>query len=161
MSDTSRAARFAAAYGLLRAAAAVGDHWVQTDHQAVTKGQYDDVPGQSSRAGRTACVTHVATYTATQALALAVGGRVLGIRWTPARVAAVLTLAASTHAIADRRRPLQNLADAVGNGGFYRLGAPRPGHDDNPSIGTGAYALDAAWHHAWETAAALILATGR
>ena len=39
-----------------------------------------------------------------------------------------------------------------------RLGAPRPGHDDNPSLGTGAYALDAAWHHGWEAAAALILA---
>lgn len=158
MTETVPAARFAAAYALLRAAAAVGDHWIQTDYQAVTKGQYDDVPGQSSRVGRRACATHVATYTATQALALAVGGRVLGIRWSPVRFAAALALASGTHLVADRRRPLEKLADAVGNSGFYRLGAPRPGHDDNPSIGTGAYALDAAWHHGWEAAAALILA---
>ena len=158
MPETIPAARFAAAYALLRAAAAVGDHWIQTDHQAVTKGQYDDVPGQSTRAGRQACAAHVATYTATQALALAVGGRVLGVRWSPVRFAAALALASGTHLLADRRRPLQAMAEAVGAGGFYRFGAPRPGRDDNPSLGTGAYALDAAWHHGWEAAAALILA---
>jgi hypothetical protein len=40
---------------------------------------------------------------------------------------------------------------------FWRLGAPRPGRDDNPVLGTGAYALDQAWHTGWLFIAALII----
>ncbi|QMU76858.1 hypothetical protein GXW83_15075 [Streptacidiphilus sp. PB12-B1b] len=47
-------------------------------------------------------------------------------------------LASGRHLLADRRRPLQAMAEAIGAGGFYRLGAPRPGHDDNPSFGATA-----------------------
>ncbi|MEU9132825.1 hypothetical protein AB0D08_32760 [Kitasatospora sp. NPDC048540] len=142
-----RAARFAAAYALLRAAADVADHWIQTDHQAATKGQHDHNPGQSSAAGRRACTAHVATYTATQATALLLGTRVLGVRLRPGPIAAALTVSAVTHYIADRREPLRRLADATGSRAFVRLAD----HGMN-----GAYCLDQAWHHAFETAAALI-----
>ncbi|MFJ5922550.1 hypothetical protein ACIQF6_08045 [Kitasatospora sp. NPDC092948] len=143
----ARAARFAAAHCLLRAASDVADHWVQTDHQARTKGQHDHNDGQSSAAGRRACAAHVATYTATQAAVLLAGTRVLWVRLRPGPVAAALTLSAITHYVADRREPLRKLADATGKGNFVRLA----------DFGmNGAYALDQAWHHAFETAAALI-----
>ncbi|MEU8512064.1 hypothetical protein AB0C76_10805 [Kitasatospora sp. NPDC048722] len=144
---TARAARFAASYALLRAAADVADHWIQTDHQASTKGQHDHNDGQSSTAGRRACAAHVATYTATQGAALLAGTRLLGVRLRPGPVAAALALSAVTHYIADRREPLRHLADATGKGNFVRLAD----HGMN-----GAYALDQAWHHTAETIAALI-----
>ncbi|MFE2721329.1 hypothetical protein [Kitasatospora sp. NPDC059327] len=141
-----RAARFAAVYALLRASADVADHWIQTDHQAVTKGQHDH-DGQSSAAGRRACAAHVATYTATQAAVLLAGTRLLGIRLRPGPGAAALTLSAVTHYVADRREPLRRLADTTGKSKFVRLAD----HGLN-----GGYLLDQSWHHAFETCAALI-----
>ncbi|MFF0389621.1 transcriptional regulator [Kitasatospora sp. NPDC004615] len=159
----SRAARFAAAYALLRAAADVADHWIQTDHQACTKGQHDGREGESSAAGRAACAAHVAAYVAAQGLALWGGARLLGVRLRPAPVAAALTVSAATHYIADRREPLRRIAAATGKGNFYALGTPaHPAHPTTadgkyaPVLGTGAYALDQAWHHGWEIVAALI-----
>jgi hypothetical protein len=150
MTDHSpRAARFAAVYALMRMAADLGDHWIQSDHQAVTKGQHDEYEGQSSRAGRIACTAHVATYTATQAAVLYAGSRALGLRLKPGRVAAALALSAGTHWWADRRMHLKAVADATGKGNFYQLGGP---------LG-GAYALDQAFHHTVETVAAAIAAS--
>jgi hypothetical protein len=63
-----------------------------------------------------------------------------------------------THYWADRRTTLAALATRVGKGEFYALGAPRPGREDNPTIGTGAYALDQAWHWVWLLVAALLTA---
>ncbi|MFJ8040167.1 hypothetical protein ACIRBX_06585 [Kitasatospora sp. NPDC096147] len=141
-----RAARFAAAYALLRSAADVADHWVQTHHQATTKGQHNHL-GTPSAAGRRACAAHVATYTATQAAALLAGSRVLGIRLRPLPVVAALALSAGTHYVADRREPLRRLADAVGKGDHYRL----------TTCGmNGSYQLDQAFHHGVEAVAALI-----
>jgi hypothetical protein len=42
---------------------------------------------------------------------------------------------------------------------FYRLGAPREGREDNPSLGTGAYALDQSFHYLWLLIAAAITST--
>jgi hypothetical protein len=135
----------------LFAAHQVADHWVQTQHQADTKGH----PGW---AGRLACAAHVATYTATAALALAL--LALATDWTPSPlwVAAGLAVSALTHYLADRRTPLRRLAKWTGAQRFYALGAPRPGRDDNPSLGTGAYALDQSWHIGWLFIAALLIA---
>ncbi|MGW4802945.1 hypothetical protein [Kitasatospora sp. NPDC004272] len=108
------AARFAATAILLRAAADIADHWVQSDHQAATKGQHDHVEGQSSAAGRRACAAHVASYGATQAAALLAGSKLLGLNLRPGRVAAALALSMATHYVADRRLPLKRLADATG-----------------------------------------------
>ncbi|MER5350692.1 transcriptional regulator [Kitasatospora sp. NPDC002551] len=158
-----RPVRFAVSYALLRVAADVADHWVQTDHQAATKGQHDHTPGQSSLAGRRACAAHVATYTATQGAVLLAGTRLLGVRLRPGPVVAALAVSAVTHYVADRREPLRLLARAVGIDGFHALGTPaHPAHPVTaggsyaPTLGTGAYALDQAWHHAFETYAALI-----
>ncbi|MFI6266684.1 hypothetical protein [Micromonospora sp. NPDC051006] len=47
-----------------------------------------------------------------------------------------------THYLGDRRVPFRRIAELLGSGGFYQLGLPWPGRDDNQSLGTGAYALD-------------------
>lgn len=147
----SHAAGFAAMFVALYAAHQVGDHWVQTDRQASRKG----APGWP---GRWACTGHIATYTATAALALAPVVLWLGIHPAPWRAAAGLAFSAVTHWVIDRRRPLIAVADLVGLGRFVRLGAPRPGRDDNPTLGTGHYVLDQAAHVAMLMGAALIIA---
>ncbi|GIJ07296.1 DUF3307 domain-containing protein [Micromonospora andamanensis] len=145
------AATFAAVFVALYVAHQVGDHWVQTQRQADCKGQ----PGWP---GRIACVAHVVTYTATALLALLFLTAGTGLRLDPSGVAVGLGISAVTHYIADRRTPLRWIADRTGAGRFYRLGVPRPGHDDNPSLGTGAYALDQSWHIGWLFIAALFCA---
>jgi hypothetical protein len=132
----------AAAFIALYAAHQVADHWVQTEYQAATKGR----PGWT---GRIACVAHVATYTATAVLALLAAHNVAGLPLSPLRTAIGLLVSAVTHYIADRRTPLRRIAGWAGHREFYALGAPRQGHDDNPSLGTGAYALDQSWHIGW------------
>lgn len=153
MSTQSKAATFAATFAALHAAHQVADHWIQTNRQAADKGK----PGWP---GRRACAAHVATYTATQGLALAAVQHVTGARISPRRTVAALAVSAVSHYWADRRTTLAALCEATGRGGFYRLGAPRPDHDDNPSLGTGAYALDQSFHIAFLYAAALVIAGG-
>ncbi|MFI9365985.1 hypothetical protein ACIG5E_33780 [Kitasatospora sp. NPDC053057] len=155
----ARAARFAAAYALLRAGADVGDHLVQSDHCARTKGATDAAPVtgddgtvHGTAAGRRACAIHCLTYSATQAAALVLGARALGLRLHPGQVAAALAISGLTHYAIDRRVPgglLQRFADAIGKGNFYRLAD----HGMN-----GAYCMDGAVHHAFETVAAAVLA---
>jgi hypothetical protein len=140
---------FAAVFVALYAAHQVADHWIQTQHQADHKGD----PGVR---GWLANLAHVASYTATAALALLAASWRLDLDLDPTRVAIALTVSAVTHAWADRRHTLRWLADLTGSGPFYRLGAPRAGRDDNPSIGTGSYALDQSWHVLWLFVAALI-----
>ena len=148
---------FAVAFVALYASHEVADHWVQTHHQAMAKG----LPGWR---GRLACARHVASYTATQVLALVTAGAVTGARAAAPAVVAGVTVSAVTHYWADRKTTLAALADAVRGLGkkdpFYRLGMPRPGHDDNPSLGTGAYALDQSFHVLFLFVAALIIAGG-
>lgn len=129
----------------------VADHWVQTSDQAGTKGQ----PGW---AGRVACASHVATYTLTTAGVTAWLWWVFALSVTPVGFVAGQVVSAVTHYWADRRFTLARLCDRLGRGRFYRLGMPRPGRDDNPSLGTGAYVLDQSWHWGWLGAAALVTA---
>ncbi len=135
----NRAAAFPAVYALLRVAADVADHWVQSDHQA----QHKAKPGAE---GHKALAGHVASYTATQAAALLVGNRVLGLGLRPRSMAAALALSASTHYLIDRRWPVRKAAEATGKGAFYELGGP---------LG-GAYLLDQATHHLAEGFAAYL-----
>lgn len=81
--STRNAAAFAASFAALYAAHELADHWVQTNDQAIRKGQR--VPE-----GQRACAGHVATLTTTKALALAVTSRALGLRLSPRRVALAL-----------------------------------------------------------------------
>ncbi|MEU4986634.1 MULTISPECIES: transcriptional regulator [unclassified Streptomyces] len=135
----NRAAAYPAVYALLRIAADVADHWVQSDHQA----QHKAKPGAE---GHTALAGHVASYTATQAAALLIGNRVLGLGLRPRSMAAALTLSACTHYLIDRRWPVRKTAEATGKGSFYELGGP---------LG-GAYLLDQATHHLFEGFAAYL-----
>ncbi|TJZ50309.1 DUF3307 domain-containing protein [Streptomyces piniterrae] len=146
------AATFAAVFIALYVAHSVGDHWVQTSHQSAHKGR----PGW---VGRLADARHVATLTLTKAAVLIPVAALLGLRLSVLGVVAGLTADAITHWWADRRTTLAWLAKVTGKGEFYRLGAPRAGHDDNAHIGTGAYALDQSFHHLWLLVAALLIAT--
>ncbi|MER5389908.1 DUF3307 domain-containing protein [Saccharopolyspora sp. NPDC002686] len=145
------AVTFAAVLPSLLVAHNVADHWVQTSHQAMTKGRPD-------WAGRWACAKHVASYTLVTALAVGLVWTVLGLPISPAGFVLGQLVSAVTHYWADRRFTLARLAELLGNGGFYQVGAPRTGRDDNPSLGTGAYVLDQSWHWLWLFVAALITA---
>jgi hypothetical protein len=145
------AARFAAAYAILTASHEVADHWVQSDADAAAKG----LPG---REGAQACARHVATYTATQALALAAADRLLGLRLDPRRTVAALAVSAVTHYWADR------------SGGHWRdeqpTGIVRLAHrrgkqgwlQRDPGAG---YLMDQSWHKGWIAIAAAITAPSR
>ncbi len=152
-------------YAMLRAAADVADHWVQTDCQARRKGIHVgdtiELEGLSEpfraeeghqRMGQQACAAHVASYVGLQGAALVAGAAVTGRRLHPGWLAAGLALSAVTHYAADRRRPLKRLAELVpGKIGFYNLA-------DNGL--NGAYLLDQAFHHGVEAVAALVSAVG-
>ena len=146
-----QASVFAAVFAALFVAHSVGDHWVQTSAQSGTKGR----PGWP---GRLADARHVLTLTVTKLVVLLPVAVLLGLRLSVPAVAAGLAVDAVTHWWADRRSTLAWLAKVTGKSEFYRLGAPRPGRDDNPSIGTGAYALDQSFHYLWLLIAALIIA---
>lgn len=138
-------------YALLHSGHAIGDYWVQTRYCA-------DAKGRAGWTGRRACAIHVATLTATQGVFLAAGALAVGARPNPRRLVVGLAVNAISHYLADRRAPLRQLAERIGEGKFYGLGQPRPGRDDNPCLGTGAYALDQAWHIGWLAVAAAIIA---
>jgi hypothetical protein len=153
---TGDPATFGAVFAALYAAHTFGDHWIQTHHQAAGK-------GGAGWAGRRLCAAHVATLALTKAAALVLATTVLDLALAPAAVAAALAIDAISHYWADRRTPLFAAAEWLdrtglvpGKGDFARLGQPRPGHDDAPHLGTGAYALDQSWHVAWLFVAALI-----
>lgn len=146
------AATFAAVFVALYVAHSMGDHWVQTSHQSAHKGR----PGW---VGRLADARHVATLTATKGAVLLPIVWLLDLHLSVLGTVAGLGIDAVTHWWADRRSTLAWLAKVTGKGEFYRLGAPRAGRDDNPHIGTGAYALDQSFHHLWLLVAALVIAT--
>lgn len=153
-------------FGLLTAHS-VADHWLQTDYQASTKGRKD-------AQGRAACFTHVAAYTATAMAFIVMLWAVFGLQLSLVGVLAGQAISASGHYWIDRRFTLERLSHRLGIGNFYNLGKPRdvktytvvrlsgetgttlrkllPDEPpdaisfDNPSLGTGAYALDQSWH---------------
>lgn len=162
------------AYGLaLYAGHHVGDYWVQSDHDAAHK-------GDEGWSGIRACLTHVVTYTTTQAVFMGAVSWVSGIRPSAWAFLGALLVSAVTHYLADRREYgiMFRIARAIpGKGRFLTLGVPRgfqiyaqsaqhgeprgPVPLDNPSLGTGAWALDQAWHVFWGVfVAALIMGAG-
>jgi hypothetical protein len=145
---------FAVMAAALYAAHHVGDYWVQTHHQAMTK-------AARSRAGQLSCAAHVVTYTATTALFCGVVWAVFALPVTWYGFAAGQLVSALTHYWADRRVYLLGLASRLGKGDFARLGTPRPDRDDNPTLGTGTIALDQSWHMLWLFAAAIVTAVLR
>lgn len=154
---------FAAVFAALYAAHQVGDHWPSTNRGALYKGMRRAdalAAGLHRHTGPRACAMHVASYTATGVLFLAALVWRTGLDVDLWRTLAGLTVSALTHYWADRRYTLKWLCDRlawIGKDRFYALGAPRPGHDDNPTIGTGAYLLDQSFHIFWLFIAALIV----
>lgn len=138
----------------------VGDYWVQSDHQARNKG---DVGTE----GVLACLLHVAGYVATQLGFLVALALVTDFRPGPWALLAGLAVSGVTHYLADRREHglMFWLARHIpGKAAFLELGKPRvhrvmaaenPDDPmivtklDNPTLGTGAWALDQAWHVFW------------
>lgn len=150
----SRAAQFSAAYAALTAAHEVADHIVQVDRDAVAKGRI-------GVEGRVACLRHVASYTATQALALAAVDRGLGLRLNWGYATAGLLVSAVTHYAADRsggrwaedpeKQPTTRMvrfAHRTGKGGWLTR---------DPSAG---YKYDQAWHKGWIVVAAGVVTAG-
>lgn len=141
---------FAAVFIALYAGHEVADHWVQRERQALGKSG----PGWP---GRLYCARHVLALTLVLAVSLAAVSAVTGARVTIPAAAAALAVNAISHYWADRRLPLRTLARIAGKSEFWDLGSPREGHDDNVTLGTGAYHLDQAWHIAWLLITALII----
>ncbi|MGI8329797.1 transcriptional regulator [Actinomadura scrupuli] len=138
----------------------VADHWVQTDRQSQDKVLH----GVHVRKGRMACLRHVASYTACTALVTGAMWAVFDLQISLFSFVAGQAISAVTHYWADRRTTLEGLVNWLGRtlipgkGNLYRLGAPRADKDDNPSLGTGAYALDQAWHWWWIFVASVVTA---
>ncbi|SCG14588.1 Protein of unknown function [Micromonospora echinofusca] len=134
------AVTFAAVFVALFVAHQVGDHWIQTQHQASHK-------GDAGWSGRWACVKHVLTYCATAMVSLAGLAAVTG--WCPDGVPAVVGMAVSgvSHFVIDRRWPLRWLADRLGK-------CP-----DWLERGGGLYALDQSAHIGFLFIAALVMAS--
>ncbi|MDQ0964577.1 ABC-type Fe3+ transport system permease subunit [Streptomyces sp. B4I13] len=103
---SNAAAVFAAVFIALYVAHSVGDHWVQTSHQAAHKGEHDRNPGQSSRTGRLSCTLHVLGLTITKAVVLIPVVLVLDLSVTTGGIAAGLGIDAVSHWWADRRSTL-------------------------------------------------------
>ncbi|AHH98271.1 hypothetical protein [Kutzneria albida] len=167
---TSKAAKFAALAAALYAVHQVADHLTgQTDPQAAHKCD----PGPD---GTRACLGHVLQYTAHTAGAVLVLNKALRLGITPAGFVVGQAVSAVTHYWADRDRGrLARLSAKLGSPVFPSLGKPRenirayvktsggeelpvhvvsigkngaeePTSFDNPSLGTGGYAIDQAWH---------------
>ncbi|MFJ9799877.1 hypothetical protein [Streptomyces sp. NPDC101145] len=147
----SPAVQAAVAYAAFTAAHEVADFWVQRDVDAVAKGK----PG---REGATACARHVASYAATQALAVAAANRCLGLGLDWRRAAAGLAVSAITHYLADRSAghwptntadtPLvARLAHRAGKTQWLARDPGAPMH------------MDQAWHKGWIAVAAVICAS--
>lgn len=150
----STAARFAAAYVALWAAHDLGDHVVQTDHQAAGKAQdWRCVAG------------HVGSYTATQAVALGALSAV-GARPGWRRALAGLAWSAGTHAFLDRRWPVIGALRHTGSARFSEPSVQTTEDPARPGIHTGAlglhgpYLADQALHHVCVAVAAAIIAGG-
>jgi hypothetical protein len=146
---------FATVWPALFVAHQLGDMWIQSDHQAVAK-------GEAGVAGARACLGHVASYTG--ATAVFVGGV-----WLLCKVAIDLVafacgqvISAVTHYVADRRTPLRRVARWLGKDSMIRRLAVLRGTGDQPKDvgpGTGAHELDQSWHYLWLFVAALVTAS--
>jgi|SRR5688500_6465586 len=137
---SSRAAAFGAVLAALWAAYDVTDHIVQTDHQAAHK-----ATSWSAMAG------HVGGYTAVQVGVLAALRTLLGVRPSPARLAAGVAFSAATHAFLDRRWPVKKVLQATGSPNFAEMLTPI----------CGPYQADQALHHGALLVSALLITGGR
>ncbi|GAA0998326.1 DUF3307 domain-containing protein [Nocardiopsis tropica] len=126
---------FATVLAAMTAAHHVGDYLTQTDHQAQNKAD--------SWAANQA---HVASYHLAQLAAVGIASRALGLRLSPGRLAAGVTVSWVSHSIIDRRWPVRWWMTRTRASAFYEAG--------------GAPHVDQAMHHTALFLAALIATSG-
>ncbi|WP_047868887.1 DUF3307 domain-containing protein [Nocardiopsis sp. RV163] len=126
---------FPAVFAAMTAAHHVGDYLLQNDHQA-----------QHKMESWTANQAHVASYHLAQLAAIGLTSRALGLRLSPARLAAGVAVSWVTHSVIDRRWPVRWWMTRTGSKGFYEAG--------------GAPHVDQAMHHAALFTSALIVTSG-
>jgi len=111
MPTVATAAVTAATFVALYAGHQLGDHPVQRGADAAAKG----APAGGAAApwtGWAACLRHVATYSLTQAAALALVAVAAPLTWSG--VVAALVVSAATHAVIDRRWIVRSIIRAKG-----------------------------------------------
>jgi hypothetical protein len=136
--DPGPAARFAAGFVALFAAHNLADYWSQTYSQATNKARRGDP--HENRAGRSAALAHIATYTAISTSAVSAANRVLGLGASPRGIVAGQLISVASHYFSDRRHPLRELAARTGRLQFHDSGVQlayqladgrHPGHRDS------------------------------
>lgn len=149
---TTDLAQFAAVFIALYVGHQVGDHWIQTECQAMRK-------GERSARGRVACIGHVATLQIVKLFALVLLALAFGLHVSGWGVAVALLVDAASHYWADRRFTLEKFANKVGKGGFFHQGTDlvNAQGETPPHTGTGKYLLDQTWHHGWLFLSAILL----
>lgn len=138
----SRAVVFVVALVVLLVAHELGDHVVQTDHQAAGK-------AGAGWPAWWAMLGHLAGYHLTALLLLGATFTLLGLPMTLVGVAAGLTFSALTHAALDRRWPVRTI--------LRLLRSPRFAETTSPVCGM--YAADQALHHGALLVSALLVAS--
>ncbi|WP_439675744.1 DUF3307 domain-containing protein [Embleya sp. MST-111070] len=129
---------FAAIGFALYAAHMVGDHWVQSDREALGK-------GAAGWSGRFWAARHVVSLTLVKVVFLAAVWLVFALALNPFAVVVGLVVDALSHWWADRRHTLAGLARRVGKGTWWERDPQAP------------YLLDQSWHIGWLFVAALIV----
>lgn len=119
------------------------DHWIQTHHQAQTKGRRDN-------GGKWACLKHVSSYTATCTAAVVAVVALIGLPLSAAGVAAGAVVNGGSHYWADRRYTLAWLARVTGHADFWAMGT---------GTGSGAYAMDQSYHKLFLLVTAVVTGT--
>lgn len=161
--------RFAVLFPALLAAHTVGDHVVQTDHQAANK----------PRDWR-AMAGHIGGYQATQLVTVAGVAKISGVGLSRRELIAGSLLSALSHALLDRRWPVVRLLQATGSPRFANpvicttgpMPPPQPqtvARDLEPPVITsvgplplhGPYLADQALHTACLLASAAVMAVRR
>ncbi|MFB7858909.1 hypothetical protein [Rhodococcus qingshengii] len=118
-----------------------GDYWIQTDHQAITKGK----PGAE---GIRACLAHVTGLTLTKLIFVGSLLSISGLAPSPFWFLFGVFVDASSHYWADRRTTLEKLAKVLRKSTFYQMGKDTV-HTSSPPgthVGVGSHALDQAFH---------------
>lgn len=139
MTADTPAVRASVIYAALRTGAAIGDFFVQTEHQALCK-------AKKTPQGRRALAAHAVTYGLTQGAFLAAANHLLGAGIRPSRMVQAVAFSTVTHAFIDQRWPIRKAAKALKKEGF---------HDMAPPLG-GAFHLDQSAHHLMEAMASVI-----
>jgi hypothetical protein len=105
----------------------LGDYIVQTNHQASNKGADGYNPpdckpdlAESWKANQLHCAGYHAALAATVGASCAFHG----IALRPRNALAALALSWGTHAVIDRRWPVEKLMNATGSSDYYPVGAP-------------------------------------